>query len=308
MSDAPVPTTEPTLTTRADLLAPRALSAPQSTKRWWRGLRKLARNRFALAGLIILTVAVFVAIFAPLIAPYSTTKISVMDALKGPTLSHPMGTDNLGRDQLSRIMYGVRMSMLVAGTSISAALVIGVLLGLISGYFGRWLDEVIMRLMDVLYAFPDLLLALALVATFGTGLRGLIVAIAVGRIPGFARVTRATVLSLRENEYIEAARTVGLRDWQIMWRHILPNGLAPIIVMLSINLALAILVEASLSFLGLGIQPPTPSLGGLLKDALGFMEQAPWMAIFPGLTIALIVFALNLLGDGLRDALDPNLK
>jgi len=301
-------TDEPTLTARAELLAPRALRSAQSGNRWWRGLRKLARNRFALAGLIILLVAIFVAIFAPVIAPYSTTKISVMDALQGPTFDHPMGTDNLGRDQLSRVMYGVRMSMLVAGTSISAALVIGVLLGLISGYFGRWLDELIMRLMDVLYAFPDLLLALALVATFGTGLRGLIIAIAVGRIPGFARVTRATVLSIRENEYVEAARTVGLRDWQIIWRHILPNGLAPIIVMLSINLALAILVEASLSFLGLGIQPPTPSLGGLLKDALGFMEQAPWMAIFPGLTIALIVFALNLLGDGLRDALDPNLK
>jgi ABC-type dipeptide/oligopeptide/nickel transport system permease subunit len=162
--------------------------------------------------------------------------------------------------------------------------------------------------MDILYAFPDLLLALALVATFGTGLTGLVVAIAIGRIPGYARVTRATVLSLRENEYVEAARTTGLRDWQIIVRHILPNGLAPIIVMVSISLALAILVEASLSFLGLGVQPPTPSLGGLLKDALGFMDRAPWMAIFPGLTIALIVFSLNLLGDGLRDALDPNLK
>jgi peptide/nickel transport system permease protein len=304
-----MPTTEPTLTARTDPRAlPGTLSAPRPGNRWWRGLRKLGRNRFALAGLVILVIAIIVALTAPVIAPYSTTKISVMDALKGPTLEHPMGTDNLGRDLLSRVMYGVRMSLLVAGSSISAALVIGVLLGLISGYFGRWLDELIMRLMDVLYAFPDLLLALALVATFGTGLRGLIVAIAVGRIPGFARVTRATVLSLRENEYVEAARTVGLRDWQIIWRHILPNGLAPIIVMLSINLALAILVEASLSFLGLGIQPPTPSLGGLLKDALGFMEQAPWMAIFPGLTIALIVFALNLLGDGLRDALDPTLK
>jgi peptide/nickel transport system permease protein len=300
--------TDPTITVRTDLLAPRAVGASRRGGRVRSGLRTLGRNRFALAGLVILVVASFVAIAAPVIAPYSTTRISVMDALKGPTLDHPMGTDNLGRDLLSRVMYGVRMSMLVAVSSISVALLIGVLLGLISGYFGRWLDELIMRLMDVLYAFPDLLLALALVATFGTGLRGLIIAITVGRIPGFARVTRATVLSIRENEYIDAARTVGLRHWQIMWRHILPNSLAPIIVMLSINLALAILVEASLSFLGLGIQPPTPSLGGLLKDALGFMEQAPWMAIFPGLAIALIVFALNLLGDGLRDALDPNLK
>jgi ABC-type dipeptide/oligopeptide/nickel transport system permease subunit len=292
MSDKSMPATEPTpaISVRTNLLAPRARAVDRSRLRG--GLRKISRNRFALAGLIILLVASFVAIFAPVIAPYSTTKISVMDALKGPTLDHPMGTDNLGRDLLSRVMYGVRMSILVAVSSISVALVIGVLLGL----------------MDVVYAFPDLLLALALVATFGTGLRGLIIAITVGRIPGFARVTRATVLSIRENEYIEAARTVGLRDWQIIRRHVLPNSLAPIIVMLSINLALAILVEASLSFLGLGIQPPTPSLGGLLKDALGFMEQAPWMAIFPGLAIALIVFALNLLGDGLRDALDPNLR
>jgi peptide/nickel transport system permease protein len=305
-STDPIPT--PAIAMRPELLTPRVLDSPRRGGRIWSRLRAIGRNRFALAGLVILLLASFVAIAAPVIAPYSTTKISVMDALKGPTLDHPMGTDNLGRDLLSRVMYGVRMSMLVAVSSISVALLIGVLLGLISGYFGRWLDELIMRLMDVVYAFPDLLLALALVATFGTGLRGLILAITVGRIPGFARVTRATVLSIRENEYIEAARTVGLRDWQIMWRHILPNSLAPIIVMLSINLALAILVEASLSFLGLGIQPPTPSLGGLLKDALGFMEQAPWMAIFPGLTIALIVFALNLLGDGLRDALDPNLK
>lgn len=290
------------------VLSARSLTRPGRDSQWRRSWRKIRKNRFALVGLIVIALAIVVALTAPVIAPYDTRAISVRSALKSVTLDHPMGTDNLGRDVLSRVMYGVRMSMLVAGSSIGAAALIGVLLGLISGYFRGWIDEAIMRAMDVLYAFPDLLLALALVATFGTGLYGLIIAIAIGRVPGFARVTRATVLSLRENEYVEAARTVGLTDRQIIARHILPNGMAPIIVMLSINLALAILVEASLSFLGLGIQPPTPSLGGLLKDALGYMDRAPWMAIFPGLTIALIVFALNLLGDGLRDALDPNVR
>jgi peptide/nickel transport system permease protein len=273
-----------------------------------RGVRRLRRNRFAFVGLIVLILAMIVAVAAPLFAPHDPRAISVRSALKGVSFDHPMGTDNLGRDVFSRVVYGVRMSLLIAFCSIAVSALVGVVLGLLSGYFGGWVDEVTMRAMDVIYAFPDLLLALALVATFGTGMTGLLIAIAIGRIPGFARVTRAAVLSLRENEYVEAARTIGLRDWQIIAYHIFPNGLAPIIVMVSIGLALAILVEASLSFLGLGIQPPTPSLGGLLKDALGFMDRAPWMAIFPGLTIAVIVFALNLLGDGLRDALDPNLK
>lgn len=275
---------------------------------WRRGARQLRRNRLASAGLTVIALTIVVAIASPLISPHDPRAISAVDALQGLSLAHPMGTDNLGRDVLSRVIHGVRMAALVAGLSILIAALIGVLLGLVSGYFRGWLDEIIMRAMDVLYAFPDLLLALTLVATFGTGLSGVVIAIAIGRIPGFARVTRAAVLSIRENEYVDAARAIGLRDWQIIARHVLPNGLAPIIVMISLSLALAILVEASLSFLGLGIQPPTPSLGGLLKDALGFMGPAPWMAIFPGMTIAAIVFALNLLGDGLRDVLDPNVK
>ncbi len=270
--------------------------------------RRLARNRMALVGLVVLVLATVVALTAPWIAPYDPKKIAVIDALQRPSWRHLMGTDNLGRDLFSRVIYGVRMSMLVAVVSISVAALIGVTLGLISGFYGRRLDDVIMRMMDILYAFPDLLLALALVATFGTGLSSLVVAIAIGRIPGFARITRASVLSVRENEYVEAARTIGAGNARIVLRHILPNGLAPIIVMTSVSLALAILVEASLSFLGLGIQPPTPSLGGLLKDSLGFMEMAPWLAIFPGVVIALIIFSLNLLGDGLRDLLDPKLK
>lgn len=275
---------------------------------WSQSLRKLRRNRFTMSALVIILAAIIISIVAPVIAPHDPRTISAQEALIGVSLDHWMGTDNLGRDVFSRVLYGVRMSVLVAGISIGVAGLVGVFVGLLSGYLGGWVDEVSMRMMDVIYAFPDLLLALALVATFGTGLEGVIVAIAIGRIPGFARVTRATVLSVRENEYIEAARAIGMRDWRIMSRHVLPNGLAPIIVMVSISLAVAILVEAGLSFLGVGIQPPTPSLGGLLKDALGFMDRAPWMAIFPGLAIALIVFSLNVLGDGLRDAIDPSLK
>lgn len=275
---------------------------------WRQSVVQFRKNKLALAGLIILTLAIVAAIFAPLIVTHNPRQISAPDRFQGASVQHLMGTDNLGRDIYSRVIYGVRMSALVAGLSISVATAIGVFLGLLSGYFRGWIDELLMRGMDVIYAFPALLLALALVATFGTGLEGVIIAVAIGRIPGFARVTRAAVLSIRESEYLEAARTVGLTDWRIIWRHVLPNSLAPIIVMVSISMALAILVEASLSFLGLGIQPPTPSLGGLLKDALPFMEQAPWMAFFPGLVIAAIVFALNVLGDGLRDILDPNLR
>jgi peptide/nickel transport system permease protein len=291
----------------ADTL-PTASGGPSRGGLWRQSLRQLRRNRLATVGLVMLIIAIIAAIGAPWLVTHSPRAISARDRFAGISLDHVMGADNLGRDIYSRVIYGVRMSALVAGLSISVASVIGVLLGLIAGYFGGWADEILMRGMDIIYAFPPLLLALTMVATFGTGLRGIIIAIAIGRIPGFARVTRAAVLSIRESEYLEAARTVGLPDWRIIWRHVLPNALAPIIVMLSISLALAILIEASLSFLGLGIQPPTPSLGGLLKDSLPFTRQAPWMAIFPGLTIAAIVFALNVLGDGLRDALDPNLR
>ncbi|MGE3796557.1 MAG: ABC transporter permease [Thermomicrobiales bacterium] len=306
MSDLQAPTTD-----RSPENWEGRLSAAGDAQRFPRSraaFRRLRRNRMAFGGLVVLFIALSSALLAPWVSPYDPKAIAVMDALQNPGRQHLMGTDNLGRDQFSRVIWGIRMSAVIAGVSITVAAIIGVLLGLVSGFFRGKTDEIIMRAMDILYAFPDLLLALALVATFGTGLWGLIIAIAIGRIPGFARITRGTVLSLRENEYITAARTLGLPDWKIIARHILPNGIAPILVMVSISLALAILVEASLSFLGLGIQPPTPSLGGLLKESLAFMDLAPWMAIFPGLTIALIIFSLNLFGDGLRDVLDPNLK
>ena len=259
MIDPEVPALEPMSSRWSGAPMDPANAASSRGGRVGSALRQIARNRLALIGLIVLLLAVFVALTAPLIAPYPPNKIAVIDALQGPSRAHLMGTDNLGRDLFSRVLYGIRMSMLIAVVSIAVAASIGITLGLLSGYYGKRVDEIIMRLMDIIYAFPDLLLALALVATFGTGLSSLIVAIAIGRIPGFARITRASVLSVRENEYVEAARTIGMGNGRILVRHILPNGIAPIIVMTSVSLALAILVEASLSFLGLGIQPPTPN-------------------------------------------------
>ncbi|MGB3307809.1 MAG: ABC transporter permease [Thermomicrobiales bacterium] len=273
--------------------------------RWSRVLRRASRNRFALGGFVVVIVMIVLALGAPFFATHGVRAISAASRFQGPSTAHFFGTDNLGRDLFSRIIYGIRMSAVIAGSSIAVALIIGVLLGLIAGYVGSWTDEVLMRLMDIIYAFPPLLLALTIVAVFGTGAESIIAAIAIGRIPGFARITRAAVLAQRANEFVDAAVSIGASHRRVLLRHILPNCLAPIIVMTSISAAVAILTEASLSFLGLGIQPPTPSLGGLLKDSLPYLSQAPWLAIFPGVVIAVVVFALNLLGDGLRDLLDP---
>lgn len=273
--------------------------------RWSRVLRRASRNRFALGGFVVVIVMIVLALGAPFFATHGVRAISAASRFQGPSTAHFFGTDNLGRDLFSRIIYGIRMSAVIAGSSIAVALIIGVLLGLIAGYVGSWTDEVLMRLMDIIYAFPPLLLALTIVAVFGTGAESIIAAIAIGRVPGFARITRAAVLAQRANEFVDAAVSIGASHRRVLLRHILPNCLAPIIVMTSISAAVAILTEASLSFLGLGIQPPTPSLGGLLKDSLPYLSQAPWLAIFPGVVIAVVVFALNLLGDGLRDLLDP---
>lgn len=282
-----------------------ARSGSMRGHQWRKTLRRASGNRFALGGLIVIIVMVVLALGAPVFATHGIRAISAASRFQGPSATHFMGTDNLGRDLYSRVIYGIRMSAAIAGSSVVVALVVGVALGLVAGYVGGWTDEVLMRLMDVIYAFPPLLLALTIVAVFGTGAESIVAAIAIGRIPGFARITRAAVISQRSSEFVEAAMSMGASHSRIILRHILPNCLAPIIVMTSISAAVAVLTEASLSFLGLGIQPPTPSLGGLLKDSLPFLHQAPWLAIFPGVVIALVVFALNLLGDGLRDLLDP---
>lgn len=286
-----------------------AQSAPATQRSLFRdSLRAFRRNHLALFGGIIVMLIIFLAIFGPALTPYEYDQMNAQERFSPPSWQHPMGTDQFGRDTATRVIYGTRISVYVALVSISLSLAVGSLLGLVSGYVGGRLDEVIMRGMDVILAFPAILLALVFLATLGTSLTNVIWAIALVRIPGFARVARSSALSIREEEYILAARAIGLRDWRIIARHVFPNALAPLIVMATISLAIAILTEATLSFLGLGTQPPTPSWGRMLNEARGHLQRTAWMSFFPGFAIALTVFSLNVFGDGLRDALDPRLK
>lgn len=289
--------------------APAVQAAPGTRRSLVRdSVRAFRRNRLATFGGIIVVLIVFLAIFGPYLTPYEYDQMDAEARFGAPSWQHLMGTDQFGRDTATRVIYGTRISVYVALVSIGISLAIGSVLGLISGYVGGRVDEVIMRSMDVILAFPAILLALVFLATLGTSLTNVVWAIALVRIPGFARVARASALSIREEEYILAARAIGLRDWRIIARHVLPNAAAALIVMATISLAVAILAEATLSFLGLGTQPPTPSWGRMLNEARGHLQRSPWMSIFPGLAIALTVFSLNVFGDGLRDALDPRLK
>ncbi len=239
------------------------------------------------------------------IAPYGANEINVVNQLQPPDLTHWFGTDDLGRDVFSRVIIAARPSVLVSIVSVTLALVAGVSIGLVSGFFGGWVDVTGMRMMDVVFSFPVMLLALAIVAMLGPGIVPAMLAIAVVYTPFFARITRASVLTVREETYIKAARSIGASNLRIMRLHVLPNIMAAIIVQTSLSLAFAILTEAALSFLGLGVQPPTPSWGRMLFDGRGFVTQAWWMAVFPGVAIFLTVLALNLVGDAMRDALDP---
>ena len=268
----------------------------------WAGLR---RNLPAMVGLVILAVLVVVGVLGELVAPYDVNATEPDRMLQGPSGSHPFGTDELGRDVLTRVILAARVSLMVAGVSVRLALLIGLGIGLVAGYYRGWVDNVLMRCMDVLFAFPVLLLAVAIVAVLGTGLVTAMVAIGVVYAPIFARVTRASVLSVREQVYVKAAISIGASDGRIMRRHVLPNIAAPLIVQTSLSLAFAILSEAALSFLGLGIQPPRPSWGRMLFDGRGFVQDAWWLGFFPGAAIFLTVLAFNVVGDALRDVLDP---
>jgi peptide/nickel transport system permease protein len=265
----------------------------------------LLRRPLAIAGLAVLVLMAVLAVFGTLIAPSGTNDIDVNNMLAGPSASHWFGTDEIGRDVLSRVIIAARASMEVSIVSVAIALTAGVVLGLLAGYYGRWSDSLIMRAMDVLFAFPVMLLAIAIVAVLGPGIGSAMIAIAVVYTPIFARITRASVLSVREEVFVRAAVSIGVPDRQIIARHILPNVAGPIIVQTSLSLGFAILSEAALSFLGLGVQPPQPSWGRMLYDARGFVQQAWWLAVFPGLAIVLTVLAFNLIGDALRDVLDP---
>lgn len=269
---------------------------------------RLWRNKLAVFGLIIIAILVLTALFAPFIAPYDYALQNLAEAFEPPSWKHPLGTDEFGRDILSRIIYGSQVSLQVGICAVSLAMFSGGLLGAIAGYYGGRIDEIIMRFMDILLSIPQILLAIAIAAALGPGLLNLTIAVAIASLPTFARVVRGAVLSIAGQEFIEAAHCMGASDAWILMRHILPNCSAPIIVQATLRVAQAILAAASLSFLGLGIQPPFPEWGGMLASARGFLRDYAYMSIFPGLAIMITIMALNFLGDGLRDAMDPKLK
>ncbi|HVG80227.1 MAG TPA: ABC transporter permease [Patescibacteria group bacterium] len=270
--------------------------------------RPARRNGLVLFGAAIIVIMVLLAVFAGVVAPYDPTEMKVADALKRPSLAHPFGTDRFGRDVLSRTIYGSRIALGVAISSIGLALVAGAILGLAGGYVGGATDLVIGRAMDVLFSFPTLILAIGIAAMLGPGLDNAALAIAVVYAPLFSRVVRGPVIAERAKEYAVAALGLGAGTFRVVLRHILPNVLAPLIVQTSVSLAYAILTEAALSYLGLGTQPPAPSWGTMLNEGRTYLETAPWMSVFPGLAIMLAVLGFNLLGDGLRSALDPQLR
>jgi peptide/nickel transport system permease protein len=268
-------------------------------------LRLLAGNPVTVVSAVILAAVILIAVGAKWIAPYGINDVDVPSALRGPSGSHWFGTDELGRDVLSRVLVAIAASMQVAVVSVAFAVVVGVTIGVVAGYRGGWLDTVFMRVVDVMFAFPVLLLALAIVAILGPGVTTTMLAIGVVYTPIFARVARASTLGVRVEPFVEVSRTMGTGHAYILIRHVLPNIAGPLIVQTSLSLAFAILSEAALLFLGLGIQPPAPSLGRMIFDSQGFVTLAWWMAVFPGAAIFVIVLAFNLVGDGLRDVLDP---
>jgi peptide/nickel transport system permease protein len=275
---------------------------------WEDAGRRLLRHRLGTVGLVMLGILVVGALFAPMLLVYNPNTMDFAAQFARPSLQHPFGTDDFGRDIFVRIAYGARVSLQVGIIAVGLAATVGTMLGMIAGYGNRILDEIIMRSMDVLYAFPAILLAIAIMAALGKGVGNAMIAIGVVYIPIFARIARGAVLSVRNDEFVTAARALGASDFRILFRHIFPNILSPIIVETSLSLAFAILAEASLSFFSLGTQPPDPSWGRMLAEGRNFFRQSVWMAIFPGLAIMLTVMSFNFLGDGLRDALDPRLK
>ncbi|MDE2778013.1 MAG: ABC transporter permease [Chloroflexota bacterium] len=275
---------------------------------WRDAFRRLLRHRLAMFGALVLLVVAVMGIFGPAITPYDPNGMDFADRFANPSLEHWMGTDDFGRDIFSRVVVGARVSLQVGFIAVSVATIVGTGLGLIAGYSTRLTDEVIMRAMDVLYAFPAILLAIAIMAALGKGIGNAMIAIGIVYIPIFARIARGAVLGIRNEEFIIAARAMGAGDIRILLTHVLPNVLSPIIVEITLSLAFAILAEAALSFFGLGTQPPDPSWGRMLSEGRAFFRQSGWMGVFPGLAIFFTVMGFNFLGDGLRDALDPKLR
>jgi ABC-type dipeptide/oligopeptide/nickel transport system permease subunit len=268
-------------------------------------IRAFLRNRLSVLGLILVMTMVAGGILAPVLAPYEPNAIAMADKFQGPSTRHLMGTDQFGRDLFSRVLYGARVSLIVGLGATLVALVIGVTIGALAGFLGKWIDEIVMRVIDMVLAFPFIILAIGLIVVFGTSLWNLILVIGTLRVAQFARVARASVLSIREREFVLAARTLGQRQWLILAKHVFPNTLTPLVVLASISSATAINAEAALSFLGVGVQPPNASWGTIIADGRDYLRSAPWIATFPGLVISVTILGFNLLGDGLRDIFDP---
>ncbi|WP_419787267.1 ABC transporter permease [Pseudodesulfovibrio sp.] len=275
---------------------------------WGQVFVRLKKNRMALVGLAILLAILLTALFANVIAPFPYDEQDLLATLEGPSFQHWFGTDEFGRDIFSRIIFGSRISLQVGFVAVGFSVAVGGFLGAVAGYYGGKIDNVIMRVMDVLLSIPQLLLAISVAASLGPGLLNLMLAVGIAAIPQYARLVRASVLSIRDQEFVEAAISVGSGDLRIIFKHILPNCLAPIIVQATLGVAFAILIAAGLSFIGLGLEPPTPEWGAMLSGGREFIRDYPYMTLFPGLAIMITILGLNFLGDGLRDALDPKLR
>ena len=269
---------------------------------------RMKKNKLAMVGLCIIIALSIAAVFADFIAPYRFSETDLSSQFAPPSLQHPFGQDEFGRDILSRVIYGARISLKVGFISVGIALVIGAFIGAVTGYFGGKVDTILMRFIDVLQAIPNILLAIAIVASLGPGLGNLMIAVGISAIPGYARIVRSAVMSIVDMEFIEAARAGGSSDFRIIFKHIIPNCMAPIIVQATLGVAYAILNAAGLSFIGLGLEPPTPEWGAMLSGGRAYIRSYSHLTLFPGLAIVITIFALNVLGDGLRDALDPKLK
>jgi peptide/nickel transport system permease protein len=289
------------------MMADPAATRPAGERRWVM-LRRAFRTRLAPFGAAVTLLALLVAVLAPLLAPYSPLKQDLGNALARPGPAHWLGTDSIGRDVLSRVIWGTRVSLVAGFVSVAMAMVVGSLLGLAAGYAGGRVDGLVMRLMDAVLSFPPLVLALALGAVLGAGLIGVLIALGVVYTPTFARLMRGQVLTIKAREYVEAARALGAPGWRIAVSHVLPNAAAPIVIQASLSVAFAILAEASLSFLGLGIQPPQASWGSMINAGRGYLQQAPWIVFGPGAALFVTVVGLNFVGDAVRDALDPRLR
>ncbi len=282
--------------------------AERPSRRGTKTLRRFLRHRGGMLGGVLLLALVATAVFAPTLAPHDPLAVNPIDALLPPSGEHWMGTDTLGRDMTSRVIYGARISLRLGLVSVSIALTLGVLVGVVAGYLGGRVDGVLMRFIDILLAFPPLVLALVAVFALGPGLTNAMIAVGISSIPAYARITRGEVLSAKENLYVQSAQALGAPTWVVMFRHIMPNIIAPNIVMAALGTGSAILAGAALSFLGLGAQAPLPEWGLMLSQGRGFMSLAWWLTVFPGLGIMVTVMAMNLLGDGLRDVFDPRLR